>query len=170
MNKGVAILVGCGIVVALCQAALRRNDSPASMPGPFIETATESGRSVPGWDWCGTWAQVNGEAVIRFRHDGRLKADFSPDGASIIPVVPQLRGEAVTFKARFKGRTWSLWLTRTGASARLAGVQEVEPRSGPVVIAPGRTAEERAEEVALRKAEARAVLMPSDLGTFERVQ
>jgi hypothetical protein len=168
MNRYAGIAVGVLILVSLAGQLWSRwftsDDVPESVPD-----AAPAARSVAAADWLGTW--VSGDAVIRFRHDGRLKGDYSPDGESVIPFVAQLRGDAVTFKARIQGRACSLWLTRVGESAaRLAGVQEVEPRTGPVVIAPGRTPQEQAEAAAQRRAETRRVLLPSDLGTFQRVQ
>ncbi len=167
MNRYAGIAVGVLIVVGLAGQLWSGWFTPDGADGAVPEPAPAA-RTAVAANWLGTWAC--GDAVIRFRYDGRLKGDYSPDGVSIVSFVPQLRGDAVTFKARINGRLWSLWLTRTGSTARLAGVQEAEPRSGPVAIAPGRSAGDRAEEVAQQKAETRRVMLPSDLGTFERVQ
>jgi hypothetical protein len=118
--------------------------------------------AIAAFDWNGTWAA--GNALIRI--NGR-RGHFSPDGESVVEISPQPRGNALVWKARIRGRTWSMWFTRTGESARLAGVQEAEPR-GAYVSAPGRTDEDRAQEAEARKEEARRQMLPTDFGTFIR--
>jgi hypothetical protein len=134
--------------------------------GWFTQDGSPPAAAAPAdaFNWNGTWQ--SGNALIRI--NGR-RGHFSPDGESVVEIAPRQRCDALVWKARIRGRTWSMWftLTRTGEFARLAGVQEAEPR-GAYVSAPGRTDEDRAQEAEARKEEARRLMVPTDFGTFVR--
>jgi hypothetical protein len=165
MNRVAGVVVGVLILASLAGQVWSGWFSPGD-----AEDAKAPAAARPSANWLGSWVQVNGKGVIRFSHDGGFKGDYSPDGESIVSFVPQVHPDALTFKVDIQGRTWSLWLTRTGVMARLAGVQEMAPHRRFVGV-PGRTPEQREkDEAAWRRGETQRALLPSDLGTFEKLQ
>ncbi len=163
-NGGASASTGRGMRVLLFGLALVglgmwwRQKSEAR-PTPAAPTLARPDFSA----WRGSWEQTGGNALILVKDDG--SGVYSPDGKLTIAFRATVSGDEAVFRVRMKGRQWKLRLTSEG---HLTGLPETPPPAAPVVISPGRSQAERDAETEKRKADTKAMLVPTDLGTFKR--
>jgi hypothetical protein len=117
--------------------------------------------------WRGSWEREDGSALILMKDDGSVS--YSPDGKATLTARATVASDEATFRVKLHGRSWKLRLTRTGDTARLTGLPESGGPLAPVVISPGRSQAEKDADAARRKAETKAMLVPTDMGTFKKL-
>jgi hypothetical protein len=115
--------------------------------------------------WRGTWLEDKGPAVIRFDIDRGI---YSPDGMAMLTFRPTTRGDEATFRVYLNGYPWILCLTKSGDIARLTGFRDAQTGTLPFVIASGGSTAERAAAEERRRADARSMLVPAEMGNFVR--
>ena len=145
------------LIIAACWAGREQvNEAPAEPDSPILVRPASTA-------WRGTWLQQDGPGMIRF--DGSHSI-YSPDGMALLNFRPTTRGDEATFRVWLKGVAWVLRFTQSGDVARLIGIRDSQTATLPVVIGGSQSFAERTAAEQRRRAEARSMLLPTDMGRF----